>query len=456
MPRLRLTDKILEVGATVMKARRKSAKKLPATPARRSRRDAILNEASHELNRRGVSQETLRRIAQKLGITREALYYYFKDRNDLVSHCYLETAQTLNLHLDGVLATSSTETERIHRFIDEVLADDALELCGPINLGMMDEVRRRMVVQAIDELFEKLAGLLKRGIDLGEFRACETGVAAPAIVSLILWQPFANLVPTGGRKAPRQVYREFIKSLILKGTAADRSAMPPYEEIDFKVPEGSAAQAFDRIWITDVKRAAILSTASRLFNENGVDTTTLDEIASQIGATTGALYHYIGGKETLVTQCYLRASQLSLFIIDRALEQPGSRLGAVAAYEQAWTQAQMRKDVAPISQLASFDALSASSKGQIQNMSQQFGERWRRLTGDALAAGEYREIDLDILQRTLPGLSNWLVRMETGDLENQRSIGRELGVFLTLGIGALPGAAADLRSPTSLSARPGD
>jgi len=84
--------------------------------------------------------------------------------------------------------------------------------------------------------------------------------------------------------------------------------MPPYEEIDFKAPEGSAAQAFDRIWITDVKRTAILSTASRLFNENGVDTTTLDEIASQIGATTGALYHYIGGKETLVTQCYLRAS----------------------------------------------------------------------------------------------------------------------------------------------------
>jgi hypothetical protein len=74
-------------------------------------------------------------------------------------------------------------------------------------------------------------------------------------------------------------------------------------------------------------------------------------------------------------------------------------------------------------------------------MSQQFGERWRKLTGDALAAGEYRKIDLDILQRTLPGLSNWLVRMETGDLENQRSIGRELGVFLTLGIGALPGAA---------------
>jgi hypothetical protein len=97
----------------------------------------------------------------------------------------------------------------------------------------------------------------------------------------------------------------------------------------------------------------------------------------------------------------------------------------------------MRKDVAPMSQLASFDALSASSKGQIQSMSQQFGARWRKLTGDALAAGEYRKIDLDILQRTLPGLSNWLVRMETGDLENQRSIGRELGVFLTLGIGAL-------------------
>jgi hypothetical protein len=46
--------------------------------------------------------------------------------------------------------------------------------------------------------------------------------------------------------------------------------------------------------------------------------------------------------------------------------------------------------------------------------------------------------------------------METGDLENQRSIGRELAVFLTLGIGALPGAAADIRPPASRSARPGD
>src|SRR3982074_1975043 len=119
-----------------MKARRNAANELPAPPTLRSRRDAILNEASHELNRRGVSLETLSRIAHKRGISREALYLYFKDRNDLVSHCYLETAQTLNLHLDGVLATSSTETERIHRFIDEVLADDALELCGPINLGM--------------------------------------------------------------------------------------------------------------------------------------------------------------------------------------------------------------------------------------------------------------------------------------------------------------------------------
>jgi AcrR family transcriptional regulator len=435
-----------------MKARRKSAKKLPVASTRRSRRDAILNEASHELNRRGVSTETLSRVAQALGLTREALYYYFRDRNDLVSHCYLETAQTLNRQLDEILSTSSTETEKVHRLIDEALADDALELCAPINLGMMDDVRRGMVVHAIEAVFEKLAGLLKRGIGVGEFRACDVSVAAPAIVSLILWQPFANLAPSGRPEAPRQAYREFIKSFILKGTAADRSAMPPYEEIEFKAPEGSPAQAFDRSWITDVKREAILSTASRLFNGKGVDTTTLEEIASQIGATTGALYHHIGGKETLVTQCYLRAHQLSLFIIDRALEQPGSRLGAVAAYEQAWAQAQMHKDVAPISQLASFEALSPSSKAQIQNMSQQFGERWRKLTGEALAAGEYREIDLDVLRRTLPGLSSWLVRRAPEDLEQQRSIGRELAALLTLGIGAPPGVAADLRPAALLSA----
>jgi hypothetical protein len=74
------------------------------------------------------------------------------------------------------------------------------------------------------------------------------------------------------------------------------------------------------------------------------------------------------------------------------------------------------------------------------------------LTGEALAAGEYREIDLDVLRRTLPGLSSWLVRRAPEDLEQQRSIGRELAALLTLGIGAPPGVAADLRPAALLSA----
>ena len=185
---------------------------------------------------------------------------------------------------------------------------------------MIEEDQRQQVVQAYQQLLDGMTGLLRRGIESGEFRSCDVEVAAYTIYSIIFWLPFVNLLRDRLPEVSRRDFREFIKTLILKGTAADRGAMPTYEEIDFRAREETTVQAFDRSWITDVKREAILSAASRLFNEKGVDTTTLEEIANQIGATTGALYHHVGDKETIVTECYLRAGQIAELILHRALE----------------------------------------------------------------------------------------------------------------------------------------
>lgn len=409
-----------------------------AGPKRQSRRQTILNEASRQLNRRGVSLATLKGIAQALGVTRESLYYYIRGREELVFQCYLQTAQSLLRHFEEALLTGSTEIEKLHDFIDASLADSEPELCAPFELGMIEEEQRQTIIQAYEQLHDQMTQLLQRGIASGEFRSCNVEVAAHTMMNIVFWLPFVNLVPDGLPELSRKAFREFIKTFILKGTAADRSIMPNYEEMDFKAREEAAVQAFDRSWITDVKREAILSTASRLFNAKGVDTTTLEEIAGQLGATTGALYHHVGDKETIVTECYLRAGQIALLIIDRALELPGSRLDAAAAFLHAWAQAEMRQDLAPLRPFAGFHALTLESKQRIKESSARFTERWQKLTGPGLDNGEYRDMDLGAFKLILPAISSWVVRMVTRDFEHQRAIARELAIFQTVGIGALP------------------
>ena len=48
----------------------------------------------------------------------------------------------------------------------------------------------------------------------------------------------------------------------------------------------------------------MLMTASRLFNRRGIDGTSLDDITAGLGATKGALYHYLDNKTDLVARCH--------------------------------------------------------------------------------------------------------------------------------------------------------
>ena len=67
---------------------------------------------------------------------------------------------------------------------------------------------------------------------------------------------------------------------------------------------------FDREHAAAMKVDQVLETASRLFNERGLDGASLDQIAAALGATKGALYHYFSDKRELILRCYERSAEL--------------------------------------------------------------------------------------------------------------------------------------------------
>src|SRR5687768_2202532 len=84
--RLSVPDTGPKAVSNTPRARRRAGRALDTGPAREN---ALLDAAAAEFNLYGVSGASLPRIAKAIGLTRAALYYYFKSREDLAYRCYL-------------------------------------------------------------------------------------------------------------------------------------------------------------------------------------------------------------------------------------------------------------------------------------------------------------------------------------------------------------------------------
>ena len=63
---------------------------------REMKREARLRAAVSAFNRRGFSQTSLDEIAQSLGVTKAALYYYFPTKSALVAACFDRAMKVAN------------------------------------------------------------------------------------------------------------------------------------------------------------------------------------------------------------------------------------------------------------------------------------------------------------------------------------------------------------------------
>ena len=87
-----------------------------------SRRNLLLDEAARQFNSRGISATALGDVAARVGLTRAALYYYVRNREDLVGQCYLRASALTAADLAA--ARGPTGLDRLLAFLRLSLAPD--------------------------------------------------------------------------------------------------------------------------------------------------------------------------------------------------------------------------------------------------------------------------------------------------------------------------------------------
>jgi AcrR family transcriptional regulator len=178
----------------------------------------ILEAASRVFRARGLHAAGMRDIAAELGMAVGNLYYYFRDKEDLLAFVQesalsrlLEMAarvRTLDLPADGKLRLLLEE---------HVVGLNDPEEGTPGSLAHLEvealgEERRAGVLARRDEYEQIVRSLIEQGMDQGMFRRADPKVASLALLGSVNWT-VKWFRPEGGKSA-REIGRQIAEMMV--------------------------------------------------------------------------------------------------------------------------------------------------------------------------------------------------------------------------------------------------
>lgn len=157
--------------------RAKPARAEAGTRKSQRRREDILKKATELFDRQGYANTSLDDIARAVGIAREGIYYYFKNRAEILLHIIEPRSLALIAGLRAILAAPGRSyAEKLHDAVRNHLEQfdlHCLEMTVSLRDGHLEDARAvRAVMARIWKEYEALwTRLVAEGQRAGTFRA---------------------------------------------------------------------------------------------------------------------------------------------------------------------------------------------------------------------------------------------------------------------------------------------
>lgn len=156
------------------------------------RREAILRSVATVLQGSRSSSLTINDIADELGMTKGNLYYYFKDKQDILFHCHMRSMEISLRALDDALAIGRTPVERLRILLISHIRGIIEDGFGGILQTDLEKIRpeqRKRYIRKRDQFESGVRDLIAAGVSAGEFECNNVKLAGFAILGGINWIP---------------------------------------------------------------------------------------------------------------------------------------------------------------------------------------------------------------------------------------------------------------------------
>jgi len=157
---------------------------------RSSKREAVLRTAAQVFNEKGYLASTLDEVAERLSVTKPTLYYYVKNKEEILFECVRIGLTMLQdaIHEVGASGGSAIDklTAAMRKYTEIVTMDFGMCVIrvGEDPLSPDSQVKLRRIKAAIDLEFREL---IIQGIAEGSIQPCDPKVAAFTIAGAISW-----------------------------------------------------------------------------------------------------------------------------------------------------------------------------------------------------------------------------------------------------------------------------
>ena len=158
----------------------------------RLKHNRMLKAAARCFNIKGYSGTSLKDVADLLGLTDAALYYYVRNKQELVYLCYVRAADLGREAMQRAIGEGEDGLQTVRRYLRyhiEYMVGDQ----GPI--AIMSEIpslkpeHREEVLELSRRHSAAFEALLERGIADGSIAPCDVRMTGNAIMGSLNWIP---------------------------------------------------------------------------------------------------------------------------------------------------------------------------------------------------------------------------------------------------------------------------
>jgi AcrR family transcriptional regulator len=161
------------------------------TTAGYHRRAEILSEAQELFNRQGYRETNLDDVAIRLGIKRQAIYYYFKSKEDLLWELVERASNTLTASAAEIFATDLPPETKLAALIDnhvrQLLGDPEIFRLDVLQRDKLSPDRHESVREAQRTYTRKIAAIIEEGQQAGVFVEAKPYVQTLLIIGMGNW-----------------------------------------------------------------------------------------------------------------------------------------------------------------------------------------------------------------------------------------------------------------------------
>lgn len=185
-------------------------------------KDRMLKAAAHCFNEKGYSGTSLKDVADMLGLTDAALYYYVRNKEELVYLCYLRAADVGREAMQQAKKDGRNGLDKVVRYLRnhvEIMVGNRGPIAIMSEIPTLKPAHRAKVLEVSRKHSAAFEALIEEGITDRSIKNCDVRMTGNAIMGSVNWIPKWY---HGDEAVARKIVREFPRILSSGLRASDQ------------------------------------------------------------------------------------------------------------------------------------------------------------------------------------------------------------------------------------------